>query len=389
MKLLDYIKNDGATQYINTGFNANQNTRVVMEVKDTGRAAYWFGAWNSSYNSGAYACCNDYGGIYSGYDGQGGTQGSYVTGNAVVDMNKNVVSINGSTHRTFSNSTFQVNYPLYLFGQNRAGTFAVRGGDTPSVTMEEFKLVSCQIYDNGTLVRDFVPAMNDADNNKVGLLEKVSGTFYERQGSNEFSYGQVISGYKPNGTAILSLANYTVGGDDALYWTATIPTGTSVAVSTSVNNGAWQSISNAGAIQEMPDRGQTCNLRIKIDLATTEDTYTPAVSGMAIRSADDKKVLVLTPNIPNFSSAVGNVTVSYDGLGGLGGTGGPTAAFDGVFTPSGLTWKGNQNAEEHIEVNVIANVALQAITYTEAQDSAEHIEVNVAAIVTLTNIHDL
>ena len=194
--------------------------------------------------------------------------------------------------------------------------------------------------------------------------------------------------FKTSGTAIISLANYTVGGDDALYWTATTPNGTSVAVATSVNNGTWQSIANGGEIQGLPTRGQTCGLRIRISLATTNTNNTPAVSGMIIRSADDKKILVLTPDIPNFSSAIGNMTISYDGLGGLRGRVGPTAAFTGTFTPAGLTWKGHQNDVEHIEVSTSANVALTHIDFYDAQET-EHIEVSASATVTLTNIHDL
>ena len=82
------------------------------------------------------------------------------------------------------------------------------------------------------------------------------------------------------------------------------------------------------------------------------------------------------------------MTVSYDGLGGLQGTGGPTSEFTGTFTPTGLTWKGNQNDAEHIEVEVDANVTLTEITYSSVQET-EHVEVNAGVTVILTDIHDI
>lgn len=195
--------------------------------------------------------------------------------------------------------------------------------------------------------------------------------------------------YKANGTAVFTVAGYVVGGDDSLYWTSNTPEGTSVAVSTSVNNSAWRSISNGGTMQDMPAKGQACNLRIKFELATTDEEQTPILSAISILSAEDRKTLILTPTMPSdLRGAVGNVSISYDGLGGLAGTGGPSAAFVGTFTPSGMTYRPNPYVEEHVEVSASANVVLTAITYADTQET-EHIEVAVTATVKLTDIHDL
>ena len=85
--------------------------------------------------------------------------------------------------------------------------------------------------------------------------------------------------------------------------------------------------------------------------------------------------LELTVTKPSLSSAIGNVTVSYDGLGGLKGLGGPAAAFTGQFAISGTTWKGHQNDIEHIEFSDIsANITLTALGYYDTKSSDEHIE---------------
>ena len=193
--------------------------------------------------------------------------------------------------------------------------------------------------------------------------------------------------YKTNGIATLSLANYTAGGDDALCWTATTPEDTSLNLYTKVNGGSWKQVrSNGGAIADLPSGA--CTLQIKAEMTTTDNTVTPRLTSLSIRNKADKKILILTTSIPNFSSAIGNMTVSYDGLGGLGGTGGPTAAFTGTFTPSGLTWKGHQRSEEHIGVSVSANISNTQVVYSAAQEQ-EHLEATIVADVKLINVHDL
>ena len=186
---VEYIRNDGATQYINTGIYANQDTRVVVHVKNTGNCAYWFGAWNYAFNNGAYACGNDGGNIYSGYDGQGGGYGSTVSGENVIDMNKNVITINGTVHRTFSYTNFSVNYPLYIFGQNRAGTFAIR--DNASRPYSTFELTALEIYQNDVLVREYIPAYDDQTGD-IGLYDKVSEQLFKNAGSGTFTRGDII-----------------------------------------------------------------------------------------------------------------------------------------------------------------------------------------------------
>lgn len=100
------------------------------------------------------------------------------------------------------------------------------------------------------------------------------------------------------------------------------------------------------------------------------------------------KALILTLNNPNISSAIGDVTVIYDGLGGLQGYGGPTEAFSEAYTPSGLTWKGHQNDAEHISLAITTNVVLKHITYHDTKES-EHISLTITPTVTLIDIHDL
>ena len=50
------------------------------------------------------------------------------------------------------------------------------------------KLFSCQIYDNGTLIRDYLPCL---DKDGVACLyDKVSETYFYNQGTGEFIAGE-------------------------------------------------------------------------------------------------------------------------------------------------------------------------------------------------------
>lgn len=52
------------------------------------------------------------------------------------------------------------------------------------------KVYSMKIYNNGVLVRDFIPVLRQSDGN-VGLYDKVNGTFYNNAGTGNFIYGNV------------------------------------------------------------------------------------------------------------------------------------------------------------------------------------------------------
>lgn len=115
------------------------------------------------------------------------------------------------------------------------------------------------------------------------------------------------------------------------------------------------------------------------------EATTRSVDSIA-KGADNE--LILTLDIPNISSAIGDVTVHYDGAGILEGAGGPVQAFDGTFTPVGLTWKGHQNDVEHLDVSASASALLTRIYYHDTQE-IEHLDISATASATLTYIGDL
>ena len=177
---LEYIESTG-TQYINTGFTPNQDTRVVCDVVFPGTTGtsgkYVFGSRTTlTQNSYTYFSYN------SKYETTYNTQDNVcyqnlITGRFIIDKNKNVTTTNGTAYsHTYAN--FTCPGPLYLFALSNNGSLF--GGGSLS-------LYSCQIYDNETLVRDFIPCIDPGG--EVGLYDTVDGLFYGNEGTGAFIAG--------------------------------------------------------------------------------------------------------------------------------------------------------------------------------------------------------
>lgn len=182
---LEYIESTG-TQYIDTGFKPNNNTRVVLDFQMTGEnslaANDLFGA-RTSASSKAFAIqwntSNDYFQHFynNGYDNL--DFGDFNI-RQIAELNKNVMSLNGVTH-TRTAATFQCDHSMYICAVNNAGT---------ATFFSNMRVYSCQIYDNGTLVRDFVPCTNASGT--VGLYDMVNGIFYANAGTGAFTAGAEV-----------------------------------------------------------------------------------------------------------------------------------------------------------------------------------------------------
>lgn len=162
---LKYFESYG-TEYIDTGFKPTTRSVITQDVQFTNTQSQYCGILPSPYW------------LY-GF-GQGGAElyfGSKVVTTSVpittermtVEFNApyGVAAINGVA---VCNSTVSATsgYSYLLLALRRSQT-VVDGGCN-------MKLYSCQIYDNGTLVRDFIPCVRKADGVR-GLWDKVNKTF--------------------------------------------------------------------------------------------------------------------------------------------------------------------------------------------------------------------
>lgn len=176
---VEYIKSSG-TQYIDTGFVPNQDTRVVCDAvfsPEGTSSQYFFGVRVSSTSRqfGLRGTASGYQIKYGNVDG--GTTSGVETGRILIDFNKNKLSV-GSLSLSNDYATFTCPGNMYLFAANNNG--AVYANSTATV-------YSMQIYDNGVLVRDFVPCKNASG--VAGLYDTVNGKFYGNAGSGSFAVG--------------------------------------------------------------------------------------------------------------------------------------------------------------------------------------------------------
>lgn len=176
---VEYIKSSG-TQYIDTGFVPNQDTRVVCDAvfsPEGTSSQYFFGVRVSSTSRqfGLRGTASGYQIKYGNVDG--GTTSGVETGRILIDFNKNKLSV-GSLSLSNDYATFTCPGNMYLFAANNNG--AVYAYCTATV-------YSMQIYDNGVLVRDFIPCKNASG--VAGLYDVVGGKFYGNAGSGSFAVG--------------------------------------------------------------------------------------------------------------------------------------------------------------------------------------------------------
>ena len=178
--VLEYIQSTG-TQYIDTLVKPNQNTRVVcdFELLENGKAYGVFGA-RIGYGSAAYDL------FAYGMNSETSFQDDYDTAHNAhtnsqtnvlyhIDKNKNVTLLDDVEH-TFSASTFQLDYTMYLFGVNTSGS--------PNNQLGSLRIYSCQIYSNTTLIRSFYPVRHR--NGLIGLYDVVGQAFYGNSGTGVF-----------------------------------------------------------------------------------------------------------------------------------------------------------------------------------------------------------
>lgn len=154
---LEYIQSSG-TQYIDTGVSLTTAISLTLDWQLVTYASdKWFlSALNTGTNQGLRI---------------GAYENAFYLQNAMASQNADL------TARTIftGKSTYAVGLNLFLFAENRNGS---------SYGLSSGKLYSCQIYDNGPLIRDYIPCINASG--AVGLYDLVDRQFYGNAGTGVF-----------------------------------------------------------------------------------------------------------------------------------------------------------------------------------------------------------
>lgn len=178
-------------------------------------------------------------------------------------------------------------------------------------------------------------------------------------------------------------------------WQASAPDGSTVTVQAKLGGGEYQPVSNGGPVlSSFPDDLTGATLYIKVSLDTADVYQTPQFSGLELTfiTTESRRNLLLyfaSGSVNSFRNAARDITLTYDGAGGLEGEGGPVEAFEETFTPIGLVPKPNQNANGHIDLGLTASGVLTRIYHTSVKSGDEHLELQLSASGALTHVDDI
>ena len=175
---LEYIQSSG-TQYIDTGIVPKNNTRVDADCDITYGTDWIMILGSYDYNA-YFSWWANASKIYAYYGSQN-KSGNGVTGKQTMIANGSKWSASANSF-VFSDASFTAHSTMYLFSVHNGGN---------SYANASMKLYSCQIYDNGTLVRDFVPCINASG--EIGLFDMVNRQFYGNAGTGTFTAGPVVA----------------------------------------------------------------------------------------------------------------------------------------------------------------------------------------------------
>ena len=178
---LEYIESSG-TQYIDTGFKPNQNTKMCLDVAFLSAVGNNIaGVRNSSsdtinrFGVISFSSASKIGAFFRDSSIQAI---SYNTSRHSYELSKSGLIVDGTSYGSSNNGAFVCTYPITLGAWNNG-----EGG----VSYNNSKIYGCKIYDNGTLVRDYIPALRS--DGIAGLYEAVNDTFTASSGSSNFVAG--------------------------------------------------------------------------------------------------------------------------------------------------------------------------------------------------------
>lgn len=189
---VEYLQSDGSS-YIDTGIKASSNITVDAEFEIIQNSYHTFEVFGSRvadnnkefmliyHNQSAT-------GLQFRYNGSWKITSSMpLYGNYIIHSESpNVLTINDEYTLSCTASTFSSNYSIYLFTLNNAGTPDILNSNNIYLRIKWFK-----IYDDGVLVRDYIPVRN----NNIGYLyDRVSKELFGNTNSTgAFVYGNDIN----------------------------------------------------------------------------------------------------------------------------------------------------------------------------------------------------
>ena len=168
-------------KYIDTGFKPNYNTSIEMKcTRTTAGTQFLYGSRVTNVSNTFCSCYVEDNGLRFDYNTTVGTNNfltNVVNTMYTIKQDKNKFYLNNTYKGEYTYSNFNASHNLYLFCVNNNGT--------PSL-FSNLRIYYCKIWDNGTLIRDYIPALDT--NNIPCLYDKVNKTYnYGKNASGNIS----------------------------------------------------------------------------------------------------------------------------------------------------------------------------------------------------------
>ena len=187
--LLAYIASTG-TQWINSGFIPNQNTRIIVDCKADSvspNGSFPFGVRSNYIQNAFCAALTPTQVFYNFATSYQFVSASFSDQKLKIDANRNVCTFTaGELSETVSltESNFTAPSSIILFSTTEQGSVITGEAAWHGA------IYNCKIYDDNVLVRDFLPCINpDGDS---GLFDIINQGFYGNSGTGAFVAGPAV-----------------------------------------------------------------------------------------------------------------------------------------------------------------------------------------------------
>ncbi len=197
-----YLQSSGANEYIDTEFTPNSNSRADYHItmlnpvnvfmapfgsRSGNSYQFWIGAATGTGTS------SNYWFLRSSNLGQVQVFDPNWPGEHFISIDHNQYKIDDYV-KLMSRTTFTCAGPAHIFAVNN-------GGATLFANMQ---LHSCSIWDDGTLVRDYVPCVKADGNSTPALYDAVTGGFSVNRGTTPLICGEEVWAI----SAVMEIGNY-------------------------------------------------------------------------------------------------------------------------------------------------------------------------------------
>lgn len=174
---LEYIQSSG-TQYVDTNVKPTQAFLLDISIQTLQTTSGGIAVSDQTWGTNGFGVwCNA-----AAFGSQTKQSLSlYNDAPIVIKLSQSGLFLNGSSIWTVNSETFTVPANMYLFALNRNGVISEKLTG---------KLYSCKLYNNATLIRDFIPCKNGAG--AIGLYDLVNSKFYGNAGTGAFTAGPEV-----------------------------------------------------------------------------------------------------------------------------------------------------------------------------------------------------